>query len=79
MRKKKESKTKKPAKKKVGSITRSKNKEQELVKRIKEEVKKMGGKVNQIDFKKHILDIDCPPENEVACGLAIQKILNEDE
>ena len=48
-----------------------------VIRLVKEEAQKFNAKVNRIDLKDQVLDIDCPEENREACALAIEKVLRK--
>lgn len=48
-----------------------------VIRLVKQEAERFNAKVNKIDLKDQILDIDCPEENKEACAVAIQKVLNK--
>ncbi|MBW2265074.1 MAG: hypothetical protein JRF28_02720 [Deltaproteobacteria bacterium] len=52
------------------------NKEDDkIIRLVRQEAQKFNAKVNKIDLKKQILDVECPEENKAECAVAIQKIL----
>lgn len=48
-----------------------------VIRLVKQEARKFNAKVNRIDLKDQVLDIDCPEENKEACALAIEKVLRK--
>ena len=48
-----------------------------VIRLVRQEAERFNAKVNKIDLKDQVLDIDCPEENREACAVAIQKVLEK--
>jgi len=48
-----------------------------VIRLVKQEAERFNAKINKIDLKGQVLDIDCPEESKEACAVAIQKILTK--
>jgi|ABPY01.1.fsa_nt_gi hypothetical protein len=46
-----------------------------VIRLAKQEAAKFNAKVNKIDLKNQVLDIECPEESKEACAAAIEKVL----